>query len=310
MSLGDFTKNVLSDSLIYGVSKAVTVLAGLITLPILSRFLRVEEIGFFDFYNTIIVLVSSLAFFGLDSVYGMIISGKSEVKELRDLEASIIVILMTGVSLAFLLMLFLEDYIGLDMGAIWLYFLLVLPSNILVMFYSNKAKWKRDKETYLFITIGRSILVLFGVLLLSYTGLLSFKSYLVLNVVFRLIILIFLMYTGFIELNTPSLRTISKLYRATSYLGLIAVLYALLPFLERFVVLNWLSSADLGRYTIILKCTSLLLIIATIFNTVWGPLSLQLKIDGNYLRKVFMITISYLYIYVYDYGIMFYIFQD
>lgn len=297
MALKHFVKNLFSDTLVYGVSKAVTVLAGLVTIPILSRFLLVEEIGMFDFFNTIIVLISSLAFFGLDSTYGVIITGMSKIREDHQLESSIVVILLITVFASFTFMVLFQELIGIDMKELWSYFISVLPLNILVMFYSNKAKWKRDKGTYLFITIGRSILVLFGVLFLSYTGLLSFKSYLVLNVVFRLIILIFLMYTGFIELNTPSLRTISKLYRATSYLGLIAVLYALLPFLERFVVLNWLSSADLGRYTIILKCTSLLLIIATIFNTVWGPLSLQLKIDGNYLRKVFMITISYLYIY-------------
>lgn len=296
MSLGDFIKDVFSDSLIYGASKAVTVLAGLITLPILSRFLSVEEIGFFDFYNTIIVLVSSLAFFGLDSVYGMVISGKSEVKEHRGLESSIIVILMIGVSLAFVLMLLLEEYIGVDMEALWLYFLLVLPSNILVMFYSNKAKWKREKTTYLFITIGRSFLVLFGVLLLSYSHLLSFQTYLILNVLFRLLILVALFFRGFIELEIPALQTISDLYRLSSYLGLIAVLYSALPFLERYLILNWLSSAELGRYTIMLKCASLLLIIATIFNTMWGPLSLQLKLNGNYMRKIFVMTIAYLYV--------------
>lgn len=297
MILSHFIRNVFSDTIVYGVSKAITVLAGLVTLPILSRFLLVEEIGLFDYYNTAIVLVSSVAFFGLDSIYGLVITGNSKIRNDLHLESSILIIVLSGVLASFLIMLVFRKHIGIDIEVLWTYFVFVLPLNVLVLFYSNKAKWKRNKGVYLFITIGRALSILCGVLFLSKTGLLSLKTYLMLNILFRLVILVTLYCKKFIAWNPPSLQTISKLYRLASYLGFIAVSYALLPFLERLLVLDRLSAADLGRYTVMLKCTSLLLLVATIFNTVWGPLSLQLKIDGNYMRKVFIVTISYCYIF-------------
>lgn len=263
---------LVKDAFIYGGAIFINAVFMLLTIPVLTKNLSINEYGIVDLFLTFLTFLVILFVFGQDSaVARFFYEYKSRRKRKKIISESLyfqILFVVFFLPLVYFLLLF---YLDEDITLLLL-IILQIPFFMLINFSQNILKWTFQKGKFIIISVGSSFIVLLGLILGFYFFEFSIREvfyvYLVSRIIFGLLGLFFVR------------KWLCKIYRFTiikelikyAYpFGIISLITIGLPFAERVIVLDSLSTYELGLYSIALKLTFFVALPIQAFQTAWGP---------------------------------------
>ncbi|MDN5076930.1 oligosaccharide flippase family protein [Aliarcobacter butzleri] len=289
---------LFKDSVIYGGAIIINAIFMLLTIPILTKNLTVNEYGIVDLFLTLLTFLVIIFVFGQDSsVARFFYEYKSIRKKKKIISESLYFQLL--VTILFLpIVYFLLRVNFEDNNNLILLIILQIPFFILINFSQNILKWTFQKSKFIIISVGSSFVILVGLILAFYffefTIYVVFYIYFISRIVFGLLGLFFVR------------KWLCKVYKFTMIkdlvkygypFGIISLITAGLPFAERVIVLNSLSAYELGLYSMALKLTFFISLPIQAFQTAWGPFvysnfkNEQMYGLFNYVFKIYCIIL-------------------
>jgi O-antigen/teichoic acid export membrane protein len=291
---------LLKDSALYGGAAAISKAFALITFPLLARHFSIVDYGVVDFFLVLASFLAILFIFGQDSAVARYFYEHEEITERRQLISQSLLFQLGGL-LLFLPMLWggagwLTRFLIEAPEAEWLLKLVMLklPFIVVINFSQNLLKWTFARAQFLTISLGfttvQALLLVFAVLVLD----IGVQGVLVVglctSVVFGFLSLYFV--RGWLTRPRGFKHLREMLPFAIPY-GVICVLAAFTPALERSLTDQLLGADRLGLYAAGTKVAMLIGLVVSAFQTAWGPFSLSLYKQSdaahtyNWVLKVF-----------------------
>lgn len=282
---------LLKDSALYGGAAAISKAFALITFPLLARHFTVEEYGLLDYFLILGGLLSILFIFGQDSAVARYFYEHEEVETRRQLITQSLIYQIVGLILFLPLFWLLADWLtgfmvaAPDRVQIFKILLLQLPFLLLINFSRNLLKWTFVRSHFLVMSLGFTIvqasLLLIAVLIFSVnvTGVLLVS--LISSMVFGVLGLFFVRKW----LTRPvDFRCLREMLPFAIPYGVISLVGAFSPTLERTLTSNMLGTESLGLYAAGTKIAMLMGLLVSAFQTAWGPFSLSIykQVDAGY----------------------------
>jgi O-antigen/teichoic acid export membrane protein len=298
---------LFKDSVLYGGAAAVSKSFALITFPLLARHFSVAEYGVIDFFIVLSGLLVTLFVFGQDSAVARFFYEVDDSHERRQIISQSLFIQILS------LMLFLppiwwaavwldEFFIEID-DAKWLFriVLLQVPFLLLINFSQNLLKWTFARVQFLIMSLGYTIvqtgLLLVAVLVLE----VSVQGVLFVSLCTSLLFGVVGLYLVRRWLALPSdLHHLKEILPFAIPYGVICVVAAFSPAIERILIDHFLNADALGLYAAGTKIAMLVGLIVGAFQTAWGPFSLSLfkhteaAETFNWVLKIFSLGICVL----------------
>ncbi len=303
LSQRDRLSFLLKDSVLYGGAAAISKAFALITFPLLARHFSVEAYGILDYFMVLASFLAILFIFGQDSAVARYFYEHEDTADRCQLISQSLVFQLAGLTLILPLLWWGVEWISkvlIDAEGSVRFFKIVifqLPFLLLINFSQNLLKWTYARAKFLVMSLGFTLvqasLLVMAVLLLDVgiRGVLLVSLFT--SIVFGLLGLLFIRRW----LSYP--RNFRRLYEMLPYaipFGVICVLAALSPALERTLTDKLLGAEDLGLYAAGTKIAMLIGLAVSAFQTAWGPFSLSLhKQDDaiktyNLVLKLFVIV--------------------
>ncbi len=283
LSQGGRLSFLLKDSVLYGGAAAVSKAFALLTFPLLARHFTVADYGVLDLFVSIAAAVSLGFIFGQDSAVARYFY-EFEDRLLRARMISQSLALQLGcVAVALpLLWIFAEPLTRVMLGqegrgALFQAMLLQVPSMVVVTFSQNLLKWTFARVRFLILSLGfiavqaAGLLFAVGVLEVGLEGVLLVGA--ATSALFACLGLFFIRSWLVAPRGFDHLRVLVP-YAAP--FGVICVLSALSPTLERTLTIQILGAEPLGLYAAGVKVAMLIALVVNAFQTAWGPFSLAI----------------------------------
>ncbi len=279
---------LLKDSAIYGVAAAISKAIALVTFPLIARHFSVTEFGILDYFIVLAGFLVTFFIFGQDSAVARFFYEHQEKEVRQQLISQSLLFQLSG--LALFVPVFWLNAEGLasflidtpDCVLLLKVVLLQSPFLLLINFSQNLLKWTFDRSRFLamsmgFATVQASLLVIAIVIFdVKIQGVLLVT--LITSSLFGLLGLFFV--KNWLTAPTDFRRLREMLPYALPY-GVICMVAALLPTLERSLTASLLGTEDLGLYAAATKIAMLSGLLVTAFQTAWGPFSLSLHKEAD-----------------------------
>lgn len=274
---------LLKDSLLYGGAGAVSKAFALITFPLLARHFSVTDYGVLDYFLVLSTFLAIAFTFGQDSGVARYFYEHEDTAERRQLISQSLLFQLAGLALLLPLLWWSAGWVtGFLIEApkserLFRIVLLKLPFLLLISFSRNLLKWTFARARFLTMSLGATLvhvsLLLVAVLLVDVgiEGVLLVSLFT--DVVFGLLGLLFV--RQWLTHPRDFHRLCEMLPFAIPY-GVICVLGAFSPALQRSLTDHLLGSESLGLYAMGTKIAMLIGLVVTAFQTAWGPFSLSL----------------------------------
>jgi O-antigen/teichoic acid export membrane protein len=295
---------LLQDTALYGGAAAISKAFSLLTFPLLARHLSIEDYGIVDYFFVLGGLLAIFLIFGQDSSVARFYYEHEDSESRKQLISQSLIFQLAGVVLFLPLLWLYSDYlIGLLISAtnhvgLFKIVLLQLPFLLLINFSQNLLKWTFSRTRFLIMSLGGTFVqvsLLLVALLYFDVGiegvlLVSLAS----SAIFGALGLFFVRKWLTVPTQFNHLR--KMLPFAIPY-GVICIAGAFSPTLERTLTISLLGIESLGLYAVGVKIAMLMGMLASAFQTAWGPFSLSLyKRDDsiniyNWVLKLFAITV-------------------
>ena len=293
---------LFKDSFLYGGAAAISQAFSLITFPLLTRHFSVAEYGVLDYFIVLSSFLVTFFIFGQDSGVARYFYEYEDRIERCQLISESLVIQLAGLSLILPLLWLAADWLSSLLpevpDSVWFFkiILLQLPFLLLINFSQNLLKWTFARSQFLIMSLGFTLVraaMLAGALLALDVGieeilLISLATSILFGVVGILLV------RGWFVLPT-NFRYSRRMLRFSIPVGIICVLGAFSPSLERTLTEQLLGTGDLGLYAAGTKIAMLIGVLAGAFQTSWGPFSLSIhKQDDvghtyNWVLKLFAV---------------------
>jgi O-antigen/teichoic acid export membrane protein len=279
---------LLRDSVLYGGAAAISKSVALVTFPLLARHFSAVEYGILDFCMVLASVLCTLLVFGQDSAVARYFYDYEETEQRRQ---------MITQSLMFQLMSMAVLIPLLWMTSSWITFpsadvaqgnrllaivLLQLPFLLLANFSQNILKWTFSRRQFLTISLGGAsiyaamILVAVSLFHADVEGVLLVG--LVNTALFGLLGLFFIRRW----LARPAGLAWPRIMLPYAVpIGIICVVGAAVPAMERVFVSRLLQPEALGYYAAGTKIALFTAILVSAFQTAWGPFSLAIHKSTN-----------------------------
>lgn len=284
MGRGQRLQFLLKDTALYGLGGALNKALALVTFPLLARHFSVTDFGVIDLLNTMLVLLVTILVFGFDSAVARFFYEREDKDYRRQVVSQALALQLSILALVVPLLWLgakpLADAFGLPAGGETIIELIVLqsPFFVLVNFSQGLLKWTFKRWHFLVISIGSSVVTMIGLLAgviffdLSLAGV--FAIYLATRAAFGLLGLWFV--RDWLAVPADTSRIKDMLPFAAPF-GIICIISAFLPFLERGLVQYLLGGHELGLYAAGAKIASLVSLPIGAFEIAWGPFALALS---------------------------------
>jgi O-antigen/teichoic acid export membrane protein len=274
---------LLKDSALYGGAAAISKAFALITFPLLARHFTVAMYGVLDYFMVLAGLFATFFIFGQDSAVARYFYEYEATDDRRQLISQSLVFQLAG--LAFLLPLLWLSADSLtpllteapDGVLLFKIVLLQLPFLLLINFSQNLLKWTFARARFLTMSLGFTVvhatLLVIAVMILDVGihGVLLVS--LITSAVFGALGLFFVRQW----LTRPKdFRRLREMLPFAIPYGVICVVGAFSPTLERTLTYGLLGAEELGLYAAATKIAMLVGVLASAFQTAWGPFSLSL----------------------------------
>lgn len=294
---------LLKDSVLYGGAAAISKAAALITFPLLTRHFSLADYGLVDYFLVLAGFLAILFIFGQDSAVARYFYELEETAERRQLISQSLAFQLLGLVLALPLLWWSADWLirlFIEAGdAEWLFKIVLLqsPFLLLINFSQNLLKWTFDRAKFLIMSLGftlvQTCLMLVAVLVLH----VDIKGVLLVNLFTSSLFAILGLYFLRAWLTRPrNFQFLRKMLPFAIPYGVICVLGAFSPALERSLTNQLLGAEDLGLYAAGTKIAMLLGLVVSAFQTAWGPFSLSLYKHAdaahtyNWVLKIFALA--------------------
>ena len=281
MSFGQRLRFLARDTATYGLGGALNRLTTLITFPLLARHFSVEEYGTIDLLNTSVVLLVTLLVFGQDSGVARFFYEDTATSSRRQVVSQSLA-LQAAILAATLPVLWLNAKpiaawmsTGPDGENVVKLMILQAPFFLLINFSQNLLKWTFKRWHFLLISVGSSVVTMLGLVIgitLPGFGIVEvFAVYLVTRAIFGLIGLWFIRDW----LARPSgFECLKQMMPFAIPFGVICVIGAVLPVLERGMVQSLLGPQELGLYAAGAKVAMLIALPINAFEIALGAVLL------------------------------------
>jgi len=296
---------LLKDSVIYGGAAAFSKAISLVTFPLLARHFSIADYGVLDYFMVLASFLTIMFIFGQDSAVARYFYEHEDPCVRSQLISQSLVFQLVGLGLLLPFLWFGGDWLVKLLinvpGSVRLFkiILLHLPFLLVINFSQNLLKWTFARASFLTMSLGftlvqASLLItavlvfdttIEGVLLVSLTT----------SFVFGVLGLFFVRHWPIWPSNFRRLR--EMLIYAIPY-GVICVLGAFSPALERSLTSQILGAKNVGLYAAGCKIAMLIGLVVSAFQTAWGPFSMSIykQADAvktyNWVLKLFVMGMS------------------
>lgn len=274
---------LLKDSILYGGAAAIAKSFSLITFPLLAGHLSVADYGVLDYFLVLSGFMATMFVFGQDSAVARYFYENEDVNERCQIISQSLVFQLCCLVLFLPIFWWTSDWAAYlfiessESSTLFKLVLLQIPFLLLVNFSQNLLKWTFARARFLTMSLGftsvQALLLLVAVLFFDagIAGILL--ASLVASSIFGSLGLIFVREWLVIPENFKHLRTLLPF--AVPF-GIICVVGAFSPTLERTLTADLLGTVELGLYAAGTKMAMLIGLVVTAFQTAWGPFSLSL----------------------------------
>ena len=307
-------KKVLGESAIYGLSSYIGVFASIFLTPIYTRILSKGDYGVMDIFLTWNNLFFTILPFGLiGGLFRFYPEYKNNIKSL------------TGTILAFLL--FIGALYGLVMFSfqktiisdvfnnavsieLYLTNILIVIGSMLFSFSMSILRCEFKKTIFLLLSlINISLIVSLGFIFVYYDrmGVIGFFRASLITVGIMNVL-------GFIAIRkkialTWNLTIFKYLFNYSIHILGVNILFQLVTFLDRKIILNYCSIDELGIYAIGAKISSILNMIFSALLLGWFPRAMSMK-DNPKLKKIIQSFHDFAWIVLFPFIFIFFTFNN
>ena len=291
---------LFKDSFLYGGAAAISQAFSLITFPLLTKHFSVAEYGVLDYFMVLSSFLVTFFIFGQDSGVARYFYEYENRIERCQLISESLVIQLAGLSLILPLLWLAADWLTSHLpevpNSLWLFkiVLLQLPFLLLINFSQNLLKWTFARSQFLIMSLGFTVIraaTLAGALMAFDVGI---EEVLLISLATSILFGIagILLVRNWFVLPTKFRYSIQML-RFSTPVGIICVLGALSPSLERTLTEQLLGTGELGLYAAGTKIAMLIGLVAGAFQISWGPFSLSIHKQAdagqtyNWVLKLF-----------------------
>jgi O-antigen/teichoic acid export membrane protein len=269
--------------MLYGGAAAISRFSSLLTFPLLTRWYSVEEYGLLDAIIVLANLLALLLVFGQDSAVARYFYEYEDTPVRRQVASQSLAIQLLFLAVLLPgLWVFAEQLAHVytnrsGLSTLSRVALAQVPFTLVVNFCQNLLKWTFDRARFLLLSIGSTvanvIAIVAGILWL-HVGLVGlFWLYLASSILFATLGLMFCRHW----LERPrGLEHIRELLWFGIPYGVIAVISAFVPAIDRFLISNRLAPEVLGFYAAGYRVAFLLNLPIQAFQMAWGPFALSI----------------------------------
>jgi len=274
---------LIKDASLYGGSMALTRLLSLITFPILTRIFSKADYGIIDAISILSAAFPVFIIMGQDSAIARFFFESDSYVERKQ-------IVSQGLLCELIVMIFVCPLLYINSNFIMIYYLgsdeytyafkvviLTIPFTVLFQFCQNLLKWTFNRNLFILISIGSSIMtvaatILFVVVLkMGILG--TFYAYLLVQVIFSFLGLVFC--REYLALPSNIQYLPQMLNYGWPYM-LVGVATSFVPSIDRYFITNHLTFEVMGVYAVAFKYVMLLRLPIYGFQTAWGPFAFSI----------------------------------
>lgn len=286
--LGSRLKFLLTDTIIYGVANAISKLALLIALPIMTRYFTISDYGKIDAITFFANLLLVFFVFGQDS---SLIRFYYEFEKLEDkkkvISNSFIIQLTIAILFTPILIFFSRDisifYLE-ERDYRWVVVLVVLqlPFSLLISLASNVLRIESRKYSFLAINLGSTISYILAIVIGIVYFKISIGDVFILFFISKIIfgVLAFLMIKNWLAFKLDK-KILKDLVKFGVPFAVICLIGASLPNLDRYFIIKYLDNAFLGMYAVGYKVAMILQLPIYAFEVAWVPFYMSMYRDED-----------------------------
>jgi O-antigen/teichoic acid export membrane protein len=295
---------LLNDSILYGGAAAISKAFSLITFPLLARHFSLVEYGVLDYFLVLAGFLATFFIFGQDSAVARYFYEYEETSVRKQLISQSLMFQLVGL-LVFLPLLWfssgwLTSFLIKTREAEWFFkiVLLQLPFLLLINFSRNLLKWTFSRARFLTMSLGFTVVQASMLVLAVVKFDIGIRGVLLVTLFTSSVFGILGLYFVRVWLEIPrDFRRLKEMLPYAVPLGVICVLGAFSPTLERTLTNQLLGVEELGLYAAGTKIAMLMGLVVTAFQTAWGPFSLSIykQADAahtyNWVLKIFALGV-------------------
>ncbi len=286
--MGGRLQFLFKDSLVYGGAAALSKAVALITFPLLTRHFSPAQYGILDFFLVTAGLLCTLLVFGQDSAVARYFYDHEDTDQRRQMITQSLVFQLLTVAVLIPLLWLGSRWIASEspyfaqQNRLFVIVLMQVPFLLLLNFSQNILKWTYSRTQFLIMSLGNT---------LTY-AILIFAAISVLNVNVEGVLFVGLANTALFSLlglffirrwlvRPAGLSWPRIMLPYAAPIGVICVLGAAVPAIERVFVSSLLKPEALGYYAAGTKIALFTAILVAAFQTAWGPFSLAIHKSTN-----------------------------
>lgn len=288
--------NFLKESMIYGLSSALSKFSAFFTIPIYTRYLSVEEFGLLDLYITISMIFYIVLEMQMQSGFMRSYYEKQKENKLDEL-------LGTVLKYYFIVFIFLISFVMglllLDIESKYLLFEYLLPIVLFILpkqiFDLNNILMRMEHQTKKFLLFNVSyvfsiaLLGIFLVVFVQSSVEMILWSMAIGNIVFGIIAFKNLIKHIPLKLNLFHFKEV--FYYGAPIVPAVIGGWAMSA-IGRFIIAENMTLGDLGIYSLALKIGMIFLIFVEAFRLTWSPFVVK-KYGENNATEVFAKALNY-----------------
>jgi O-antigen/teichoic acid export membrane protein len=273
--------SLFKDSSIYGIGNAISKLFSLFTIPVIARYFSVKDFGIIDTSYVLASLVITLVVFGQDSAVARFFYEFDDIESKKKVVSqSLFIQVVSAIVIIPLIFYFAEIlstfyFSNSNCTEFVKIIIFQIPFGLVINFSGNLMKWNFMKWPFLFIQLGGTFfyfgLVYIGIKFFSFNVSDLLWTYLFMRVIIALIGLFLIRKWIVIRFFTFNLELSRELIKFGFPLGVMSVVYSVLPAIDRYFVINFIGIESLGLYSVGYKIAFFVQLPIVAFQTSWGP---------------------------------------
>lgn len=283
--MSGWLKNLLKDSMVYGIGIGISRFLQIIILPVIAHSLTLAEYGYYSNYVIFYTVAVGMLMLGIDSsVARFMFDSEQKSYQRKIFSISFFCLLLVGILFACICSLFPASVITLINVPVryedtFVYVLLIVPCMLMNNFFQAWFKWKRQKIYFLVNTVGTVFFLLLPLLSADKITL----PYIFRTILFSHVIVMIISTLLVREFIRPVFD--SRLFVALLKYGfpwMLVYFFGLSRiYLDRFFLTHYLTDDVYGAYNFSIRLASFLTLITTAFDMSFGPFAFSIWKKDN-----------------------------
>jgi len=311
-------KGLVKDVVIYGVAGGLSKSLMILLLPIYTRFFTPEEYGIVDLVTTVLMFLTIMSMLQMEAAIGRYFyEAKDEKENQRNLSTAFWTIMACSIVLIVLLYIIAKPLSALlfdsdQYSALFLVIAAILPLSNVYGFLTAVMRYVKKPMLYglfsliqISLTLGTSILYVvymkMGIIGVFYGQLTGFGAA-------ALVMLLYSFRSKIIGLYWEQAVIIRYLKFSLPLLPGMVGSWAN-NYVNRFVMLSYLTLAEIGLYTVAFRIASIFRLLEDAVKMAWGPFIYESLQKENH-RELFKTVFNYAVMLVFSLVILLTLFAD